>query len=345
MGRYRIFAGSYAPAEVEGIRWFVLDTDARTMTPEGGACGVSNPSYLTTSADGRFVYAVMEDMSFAGQFGGGIAALTWQKDTLQLLNALPTGGTLPCHVLLDEAARTLYVGNYMSGSLSIFALNADGSLRERTVLDQHNGHGVNPDRQEGPHVHFCGFAPEGGIYCSDLGLDRVFYYDAKAQHDPDRDLCLPGGVGPRHFVMHPDYPDRLYIVCEMASKVIVMQTGTPGGRMLQELSTLADPAADSTCAAIKWAPDGRFLYASNRGEDSVAVLQRQADGLLRRVQVCPIGGRTPRDILVLEDMLLAANQDSNTIVGFARDKESGLLTEQLFTVAMPAPVCLVKTEL
>lgn len=347
MSRYRILAGSYAPAEAEGIRCFDLDTDACTMTPAGGVSGVSNPSYLAASDDGRFVYAVMEDMMFAGQFGGGVAALTWQGDALRLLNCQPTGGTLPCHVLLDEAKQTLYVGNYMSGSLSAFALNADGSLKARIAFDQHSGHGVNPDRQEGPHVHFCGFAPDGsGFYCNDLGLDTVFFYRADAAgvpvHDAARDIRVPGGAGPRHFATHPDFPDRLFLLFELASEVAVVKTDVPGGRVLQRLSTLADKNVENICAAVKFSPDGRYLYASSRGEDSIAVMELQPDGLLRRVQVCPSGGCAPRDILVLDDLLLAANQDSNVIVGFARDKQTGQLSGPVLTQKMSAPVCLIK---
>lgn len=161
MREYTILVGSYAPAQAQGIHLFHLRADPLRLEPAGGQSGISNPSYLAASADGSLVYAVMEDMEFDGQFGGGAAAFRRRGDRLEPLDRLPTGGTLPCHLLLDEPNRALYVSNYLSGSLSMFRLAADGSLAGRTDLDRHAGRGPDPDRQEGPHAHFAGFAPDG----------------------------------------------------------------------------------------------------------------------------------------------------------------------------------------
>ena len=177
MREYTILVGSYAPAQAQGIHLFRLRADPLRLEPAGGQSGISNPSYLAASADGSLVYALMENMEFDGQFGGGAAAFRRRGDRLEPLDRLPTGGTLPCHLLLDEPNRALYVSNYLSGSLSMFWLAADGSLAGRTDLDRHAGRGPDPDRQEGPHAHFAGFAPDGrGLYCVDLGLDRLCLY-------------------------------------------------------------------------------------------------------------------------------------------------------------------------
>lgn len=348
MREYTILVGSYAPAQAQGIHLFRLRADPLRLEPAGGQSGISNPSYLAASADGSLVYAVMEDMEFDGQFGGGAAAFRRRGDRLEPLDRLPTGGTLPCHLLLDEPNRALYVSNYLSGSLSMFRLAADGSLAGRTDLDRHAGRGPDPDRQEGPHAHFAGFAPDGrGLYCVDLGLDRLCLYapdpaSGRLCRQPRGDIALPGGTGPRHFAVLPGRPGWLYVVCELSSEVYAVEQTADGGRIAGRVSTLAGDVPGSTCAAIKASPDGRFLYASNRGDDSIAVIAAGPQpGGLTLMQCQPTGGRNPRDLLVLEDLVLAANQDGGGITGFARDPQTGLLSGPVLQADCPQPVCLV----
>lgn len=341
-----ILAGSYAAPQAQGIQLFRLRRDPLRLEAAGGRDGISNPSYLAVSANGRFVYAVMEDHSFEGQFGG-VAAFRRQGMLLQPLNRRPAGGALPCHLLLDEPNRALYLSNYDSGSLSMFRLAEDGSLGARVDLDRHAGHGPNPERQAGPHVHFTGFAPGGrGLYAVDLGLDRLCYYapapaEGRLGRRPEHDLCLPGGTGPRHFVTLPRFPGWVYVVCELSAEVYALAVDAPGQKAGRGVSTLPPQAPASACAALKASPDGKFLYASNRGDDSIAVLAAgpQPDAL-RLVQCLPTGGRTPRDLLVLEDLVLAANQDSGTITGFMRDPQTGLLAGPVLQASATAPACL-----
>ncbi|MDO4292551.1 MAG: lactonase family protein [Eubacteriales bacterium] len=345
-----ILVGSYAKEQEQGIHIFRLETNPWRLEPAGGQGGISNPSYLAVSADGRNVYAVMEDMEYEGQFGGGVASFKWQENRLIPLNKKPTGGTLPCHLLPDQSGRALYVSNYMSGSLSMFRLEPDGSLSDRTDLDQHTGHGPNPERQEGPHVHFAGFEEQGTkLYCSDLGLDRLCCYrpDPVLGHlgrCPEEDIAMPGGVGPRHFAVLPSHPGWLYAVGELSSELYAVEQKS--GRIAQRLSTRESFAKSNTCAAIKASPDGKYLYISNRGDDSIAVFAvGNAPDALTRIQCMPAGGRTPRDLLVLEDAVLAANQDSDSISVFSRDPETGLLSGPVLCRDCPSPVCLVEGSL
>ena len=166
MREYTILVGSYAPAQAQGIHLFRLRADPLRLEPAGGQSGISNPSYLAASADGSLVYAVMEDMEFDGQFGGGAAAFRRRGDRLEPLDRLPTGGMLPCHLLLDEPNRALYVSNYLSGSLSMFRLAADGSLAGRTDLDRHAGRGPRPrpaGRPPRPLCRFCAGQPRAAL--------------------------------------------------------------------------------------------------------------------------------------------------------------------------------------
>ncbi|MBS5144946.1 MAG: lactonase family protein [Butyricicoccus pullicaecorum] len=348
MPNYKIYVGTYAQDEHPGIFCYQLTDKSLQLELLFAQDGISNPSYLTASADGKYLYAVMEDMEFRGISGGGVCAFRIDGDALHYLNQLGTRGTLPCHILLDQAHHTIYTSNYMSGSLSMFSLDEDGSILSMTDFKQHTGYGPNRFRQEGPHVHFCGLSAEkDGIWCVDLGLDRLFFYkiddgNMRIFHQPERDIILPGGVGPRHFVLPPEHANRMYIVCELSSEIFVVDFSKTENCFIQRISTLEQPNGQSTCAAIKCSPDGRFLYATNRGDDSIAGYAIDEEtGLLTRIQVQKTGGRSPRDILVLDNMVLSANQDSDKITCFLRDKLTGKLIQMRSEASCPSPACLI----
>lgn len=344
---YAVYVGTYANENESGIFRYELNGAQRKLKLRLEQQGIANPSYLALSGDGEFLYAAMENMEYHGKAGGGICAIKCGENALELINSRGTGGTLPCHVLLDEEHKVVYAANYMSGSLSMFPLAADKSLENMSDFKQHEGKGSNGLRQEGPHVHFSGLSPEkDGIWSVDLGTDRVIFYESDFQnmslhHKPERDIVLPGGTGPRHFVYSPGNNYMMYVVCELSSEVFAVDLSEGKSRILQRISTLKEADAQSTCGAIKCSEDGRFLYASNRGDDSIAVFEIEKEtGLLRLVQLQKTGGRTPRDILVLEDMVLAANQDSNTITCFRRDESTGMITPEQEITDCRSPVCL-----
>ena len=253
---YILYAGSYAAAEEAGIHGYRLirgEGGEPRLTEVFAAAGVSNPSYLAVSSDGRFLYSVMEDMTYEGRTGGGVAAFRIHGDSLTLLNTRGTEGTLPCHLLPDEKRGFLYAANYMSGSVSMFRLNADGSIGELCDLKQHSGHGPNEERQEGPHVHYAGYsADEAGLWCVDLGIDRIKYYridekNGKLEPDENRDIVFPGGTGPRHFVLNREKRELMYVVSELSSEVFVIQCSGGENRILQRVSTLPEQAEQHVC--------------------------------------------------------------------------------------------------
>lgn len=346
-----IYAGSYADAIEPGIHAFRVSREAEN-TPVGieeifNAEGASNPSYLAVSGDGTFVYAVQEDMTYGGKEGGGIAAYKSQDGALQLLNTMGTRGTLPCHLLLDEKRKYLYTANYMSGSVSMFRLREDGSIGDMCDFKQHSGHGPNQQRQEGPHVHFIGHSSdEKGIWCVDLGLDTIRYYrvdtgNAKLMPEKERDIHLPAGTGPRHFVLDRNRKEFMYVVCELSSEVYVVDCGKEKPQIIQGISTLDGCRTESTCAAIHLSEDVHYLYASNRGDDSIAVFSVEGDHQLKRVEVIKTGGRNPRDFWIGDGMLLAANQDSDSITVFQADPSTGRITCTGKAIPCRKPVCLV----
>lgn len=348
---HMIYAGSYADAEAPGIHAFRILQDAEDTAIRieeiFGVAGVSNPSYLAVSGDGAFVYAVQEDMLYDGNEGGGVAAFKRQGNSLTLLNTMGTRGTLPCHLLLDEKRRYLYAANYMSGSVSMFRIGEDGSIKDMCDFKQHSGHGPNPERQEGPHVHFIGnSSDEKGIWCVDLGLDTIRYYgideeNAKLIPNEERDIHLPAGTGPRHFVSDRNTKEFLYVVCELSSEVYVVDCSGEKPQIVQRISTLNGCKAESTCAAIHLSEDGKFLYASNRGDDSIAVFAVEEDHRLKLVEITKTEGRNPRDFWIGDGILLAANQDSDSITAFRADRSTGRITYTGQKIPCGKPVCLV----
>lgn len=344
---YIVYVGTYAQENQPGIFQYILDSEKREFRAVQQITGISNPSYLALSGDGSLLYAVMEDTSYQGKPGGGLAVLKRKNGRMERSSSAGTGGTLPCHILLDEKNHFAFAANYLSGSLSMFSLAQNGDILNLCDFKQHEGCGPNPLRQEGPHIHFSGIHPNGtGLWCTDLGNDKVFYY--KIDHDakclvpyPQWDIVFPAGCGPRHFAINPQDSKWMYVVCELSSEVFVVDiSGTP--EIIQKVSTLPENTPDSTCAAIKCSADGRFVYASNRGDDSIAVFAvDSATGLLHPVQIQNTMGKTPRDILILEDMLLAANQDSDCITCFRRDEMTGRLEPEKAGISCPVPVCIV----
>ena len=346
-----IYTGSYTSAKDRGIHAFRIFRKSGDISVNAeeifNVGGVSNPSYLAVSRNGLFVYAVQEDMTYNGAEGGGIAAFKKEGDTLILLNTKGTIGTLPCHLLLDEKRKYLYTANYMSGSISMFSLGEDGSIIDMCDFRQHSGHGQNPDRQDGPHVHFIGHSSdEKGIWCVDLGLDTIYYYQINEKNstlipDKERNIHLPGGTGPRHFVLAGEHKEFMYVVCELSSEVFVVDCSEKKTRIVQRISTLDRCRMDSTCAAIHISTDGRFLYASNRGDDSIAVFAINDDNLLDRVEITKTEGINPRDFWLGDGILLAANQDSDSITIFDVDKSTGKILYTGKMLSCHKPVCLV----
>lgn len=349
---YIVYVGTYAKEDEAGILKYVVNRHQRNLVLVQEIKGISNPSYLALSEDGSQLYAVMEDMQYKGKNGGGAAALRCGAAPLELLNTQWTGGTLPCYILLDEGRGAAFTANYMSGSVSMFPLLEGGVLGPMCDFKQHHGCGPNSERQEGPHVHFVGFnLQRDGIWCVDLGLDRLIFYEIDKNemaliHREERDIRLPAGTGPRHFASGIGDREILYIVCELSSEVFAADVSNTRPVILQRISTLPENHGESACAAVKLSADGRFLYASNRGDDSIAVYAVDAQtGLLDRIQIQKTGGRGPRDFLILEDMILAANQGSGRITMLQRDGQTGKLALESQSTECHEPVCLVGTAL
>ncbi|MFC3196409.1 lactonase family protein [Parapedobacter deserti] len=314
-----------------------------------------NPSFITVSSDTRYVYAANEN----GEGKGAVSAyaLDAASGKLTFLNRQLTQGDSPCHVVTDREGTHVVVSNYSGGSISVFPIQPDGSLGAMKQLIQHEGSGPNRDRQQKPHVHSAFFSPDQKrIYVQDLGTDKIniYEYHPESQDTPLVPALHPyaksaAGGGPRHIAQSSD-GRYVYLVQEMTAQVLVYRQDNGKLEPIQEVGINEDGFSGSNGAAdINLSPDGRFLYASNRGDaNTLAIYQvSPADGKLAKVGNQSVLGRGPRNFSISPDgkFLLVANQNTDEVVVFARDSKTGLLNDTGNRIAVGAPVCLVFASL
>jgi 6-phosphogluconolactonase len=349
VGESLVYFGTYTSAKSEGIYVSRFDPATGRLSAPELAAKTRNPTFLAIHPGGRYLYTVNEvsDASTVSAF-----TLDAMTGKLTPLNRQASGGIGPCHLAMDVTGRCLLVANYNSGSIAALPIHANGSLGEATTTIQHTGSSVNPTRQAGPHAHLICPSPDNrfALNC-DLGLDRVFVYrlDADAAklspNDPPFETVAPGS-GPRHLTFSPD-GKFAYVINEMASTINAFAYDATNAALteVQTLSTLPkDFSGNNTAAEIVMHPSGKFLYGSNRGDNSIAVFAvDRKSGKLTLVEHQSTQGRTPRHFVIdpTGHWLLAENQESDSVVVFALDPDTGKLKPTGQTVAIGAPVCAV----
>ncbi len=310
-----------------------------------------NPSYLTLNSTGSFLYAVNELKEYNGQACGAVSAyrVNRKKGILEYMNTMATGGTDPCHVTMNSRNSHIYVSNFMSGSICVFPLQSDGSIGSPVQFIQHAGSSVNRLRQTSPHAHSLIFDINNQYaFVPDLGIDKLMIYSVDSNNgtlsanDPPWYSVSPG-AGPRHCVF--DNSGRYcYLINELDSTISVLSYNSQEGSFtqLQTVPSLAEPfEGENTCADVHIAPDGRFLYGSNRGHNSIVIYRiNDKSGYLDYAGMSPSGGRTPRNFAIdpTGTCILVCNQDTDNISVFEINKDTGtLILKSEFYI--PTPVC------
>jgi 6-phosphogluconolactonase len=352
VGSILVFVGTYTDTRSQGIYVLRLNLETGELTDTGNRAESVNPAFLTLNTAGDVLYSVNETSTTGTATSGAVSAFAVDpaSGALRFLNQQLSQGTSPCHLSLGLDGKALFTANYSSGTVTMLPVLADGRLGEPCSTLQHRGKGPNAQRQEGPHAHSITPDPASGLlYACDLGLDRILVYRAVAGAlvpAAPTALATRAGAGPRHLAFHPGGL-WLYVVNELDSTVSVFTRNDAkdsfGTAEVQGLSTLpAGTAVTSHCADIHVHPNGRFVYASNRGHDSIAVFAIDpANGTLRALGVDPVLGKTPRNFALDHSgrWLLAASQDSDVIKVFAVDADSGRLADSGHAVEVPKPVC------
>ncbi len=352
-GLQSLVIGAYTEklAHVDGHAAGILSAkfDGISMSAPMVEAVVTNPSWLTSTADGRFVYAVMETAMFEGEPGGGVAAYARNPHTghLVLLNKAPSAGVEPAHLELDPRERFLLVANYGSGSISVFSRETDGGIGKMVEHVQHAGASVHPIRQTSPHAHQILFDPvTGNLLAPDLGLDAVLVYrlgsNGALTQRPEARIKTASGAGPRHLAFHPD-GHHLFLLNELDSTVIVLRRNADHFDQVQVASTLpVGFKGHNQASAIRVSKSGNYILTANRGHDSIAVFAfDKFNSAVELKLVEPTLGRQPRDFVQSPDAgtIIVGNQDSDTVVIFAFDERTPRLTFVSQT-SVPTPVCL-----
>jgi 6-phosphogluconolactonase len=351
--KYLLYVGTYTGKDSKGIYAYSFDAASSALTPLGLAAETVNPSFLAIDLSRRFLYAVNELGNYQGASSGAVTAfaINHQTGKLSLLNQVPTRGADPCYIAFDKTGNFALVANYTGGSVAVFPVQPDGHIGESSAFVQHTGSSVNKDRQEGPHAHWIETTPDNRFaLVADLGLDKLLVYRFNSKSGtltPDNPpyASLDPGVGPRHIAFHPN-GKLVYVINELQSSVTAFSYdgGTGTLEKLNTVSTLPKGfSARNDAAEIKVHPSGKFLFASNRGNDTIAAFSIDAhSGNLTLIDFFPTEGKTPRhfEIDPTGKLLLVANQDSNNIVVFRIDAGTGRLTPTSQTLNVPAPVSL-----
>ena len=358
--KYFVYVGTYtaeAGSTSKGIYAYRFDSDTSELTPIGVAAETTNPSFLAVHPNYRFLYAVNETGNYQGQKSGAVSAFAIDRATgkLKLLNEVASKGADPAYITVDRSGKYVLVANYTGGSVAVFPVLEDGRLGEASAFIQHTGHGADPERQEGPHAHSIDLSPDNRFaIVDDLGLDETLVYkfdSAKGSlslNDPQVYTTLAKadpGAGPRHFAFNPN-GKFAYVVNEIQSTVSVFSYDGAAGvlRRLQTISTYPkDFSGHNDDAEIEVLPSGKFLYASNRGHDSIAVFAIDPQkGTLTLIEYASTKGKTPRSFEIAPggSLLFAANEKSNNIVVFSIDNKTGRLTPTGQVLDVSEPVCV-----
>ncbi|MHA6482981.1 lactonase family protein [Paenibacillus sp. strain BS8-2] len=348
-----LYVGSYGEADEATIHVCRMDPEDGSLTILQRVQGVENASFLALHPNGSKLYAAQEIAEAAGVKGGVVATLDIDPLTGLLgsvTSSISTIGEHPCYVSVDAGGAAVFAANYTGGNVVALPLTEGGDFIGTASLLQHECEpGPVTDRQMEPHAHCFEIMPGTNLVCAvDLGMDAVvtYAYDSEQGTLSLRHECkLTAGLGPRHIVFHPELPVG-YVTNELASSVTLVHIDKEKGILTQGgvySSIPSDYDGYNDSADLHLSPDGKFLYSSNRGHQSIAVFRVDSStGELDNIQHVGCGGEQPRNFGITPDgrYLLVANQKSGTIVVFHRDAESGKLTSAGRELSLPAPVCI-----
>lgn len=354
-----LYVGTYSVRASKGIYVFAFDPQEGTATLLQTIDNGKSPSFLAIHPTGQYLYAVNEEDELGEDQSGSICAYSIDPKSgrLTFLNQQLTHGQAPCHITIDQSGKWAFVSNYGSGSLTVFPVLADGSLNEASQLIRHTGQGTDPERQDAPHVHSAVSSVDNRLlYVSDLGTDKVHVYQLDEQLGTLSDypiapyLSVSAGSGPRVMAVHPQ-DEWLYCIKEMSSTVARFRRDRQTDNITlveDDVPFLAETyTGERSGGYVQLDAKGQFLYATNRGNNTLAIFSVGEQGKLTQFGLHYTGGVEPRHFLIDEpsQYVLIGHQQSDNITLFTLDAEGGELTSTGNQLDVPAPVCLLMHRL
>jgi 6-phosphogluconolactonase len=345
-GEYWVFFGTYTSKDgSQGIYRSKFDDATGKLTEPELAAEMASPSFVNIHPNNKFLYAVGEG---GGKDGGPVVAFAIDGKTGELtkLNSMLSGGAGPCHISVSSNGKFAAVANYGGGSMSVYMLGDDGKLAKTVGFVQHTGSSTNKSRQAAPHAHCCFFDPTNTyVLTADLGIDKIKVLKVDAdggeiESDPDRDIDTPPGSGPRHLAIAPD-GKCVYVCGELTSTVHVIEFGGKRGKVMQSLSTLPKPTPGNSTAECIMHPNGKFVYVSNRGHNSIAVFNVNDNRRLTAAGHITGDINIPRNFNIDPSgkWMLIASQDGGKVGVWELD-DKGMGKETANTVAISRCVCI-----
>ncbi|SDC15366.1 6-phosphogluconolactonase [Paenibacillus sp. UNCCL117] len=349
--RMLLYIGSYAEAGGPGVYAAELDQQTGELRLLSEASGLNNPTFLNVDSAANRLYAIADAVDETGRKRAQVVAFATDAaaGTMQELNRAFTSPDPTCHIQRNERENYLIQVSYHGGHVALISLTEDGRVGELLDLSQHTGHSVHPDRQDRPHPHSAFFSPDGRfLLVPDLGLDLVRIYKVDAGNGKlqvHADASVHPGAGPRHLAFRPD-GRFAYVINELDSTIVAFRYDAEAGQLhtVQQISTLpAGFAGENSCAEIAVSEDGRFVYGSNRGHDSIAVFAADpASGELALIEHVSTQGKHPRHFALTPGgrFLVAANRDTDNVVSYHVDPATGKLAATGHMLTLSKPVCV-----
>jgi 6-phosphogluconolactonase len=344
----KLYVGTFTSGEANGIYLCNFDSNTGKLSLEAEFKGIDNPNFLKISPDKKSLYVATRPPAKIKKSGGYINAYKIDsKGMLHFLNKQVSHGNDPCYVDITEDGKFVATATYGGGSISIYPVKNDGSIFPASSTVYFEGSGPNKDRQSEPHAHSIMFSPfSNEVFSADLGTDQLNIFHLKDDKlipgDPEFLVTKPGS-GPRHFDFHPD-GNFIYVINELNSTITTFQKTTERWKSVQTIKTIPENFEEKNyCADIHVSKNGKYLYGSNRGHNSVAVFEIEpATKMLKLLTNVPTEGDWPRNFTLTNDgkYMLVANQNSNNIAVFSINKETGIPIFTNNELNLPSPVCL-----
>ncbi len=347
-----VFVSAFAKGDEGAIHAYQLNAESGQLKQVYRTAEMEHPFFTALSPNRKFLYAIHAPGQFGGKDHEQVSAyeIVGPNGQLKLLNRQSALGTAACYLDVDSTGKTVLVANYSTGSVAALPVREDGSLGAAATFIQHVGSSVDMARQTGPHAHCIVVSPDNKfVFAADLGLDQVLGYrldPTTAKLTPNKQpfaRTIPG-AGPRHLTFHPN-GKHVYVINELKNSVTLFDYEVGSGVLLEQqtIPTLPpDFKGTSHCADLKITPNGRFLYGTNRGHDSIAAYRLGDDGRLKLLSIEPSLGKGPQNLAITPDgtLLLCANMPGNNVVVFRIDQNSGALKAIGEPITIPGPSCI-----